>query len=85
MAGTVELTEFYAPHNHKKNTEIMEKLALKEWIRESRRSIIPGTTTYEPKEYPTVITADKIVNELENINYRLKELEKLMTKIMDRI
>lgn len=84
MSETIELTKFDV-HNHEPSHKTIERLALQEWIRESKRSRIPGTTTYEPMEYPTVITADKIVNELENINHRLKLLEKLMKKIMDLI
>jgi len=84
MSETIELTKFDV-HNHEPSHKTIERLALQEWIRESRRSRIPGTTTYEPKEYPTVITADKIVFELENVGKRLESLEKLMKKIMDRI
>lgn len=84
MNETVELTRFDVPHNHKLTHKVMEELAIKEWIESSRKSKIPGATYY-PAEIPQVITADKIVNELENMNHRLISIEKLMKKIMDRI
>lgn len=83
MSETIELTKFNV-HNHEPSHKTIEKLALREWIRDSRRSRIPRTVYY-PAEYPKVITADRLLNELENVNYRLKELEKLTKKIMDRI
>lgn len=83
MSETIELTKFDV-HNHKPTHKVMEELAVKEWIETSRRSRIPGATYYPP-QYPQVITADKIVNELENMNHRLKSLEGLTKKIMDRI
>jgi len=82
MSETIELTKFDV-HNHEPSHKTIERLGLQGWIRESRRLRIPGTTTYEPKEYPTVITADKIVFELENVGKRLESLEKLMEKIMN--
>lgn len=93
MSEIVELSNFEV-HN-KFSPRMMEKLALKEWIDTSRRSKVPGTT-YKPKDYPQIITADKIVNSLENMNHRLKlleesfaglgkRLEKLIKKIITRI
>lgn len=83
MSETIELTKFDV-HNHKPVHKSIEQLGIKEWIETSRRSRIPSATYYPP-QYPQVITADKIVNELENMNHRLKSLEKLMKNIMDRI
>lgn len=81
---TIELS-FNGVHNHNPTIKVLEELAMDEWRKTARRSRIPETTAYHPPDYPQVITADKIVNELENMNHRLKSLEKLMKKIMDRI
>lgn len=82
MSETIELTKFNV-HNHKPTHKVMEELAIKEWIESPRKSKIPGATYY-PAEIPQVITADKIVNELENMNHRLKSLEQLIKKIMTK-